>query len=1623
MTVSSSPVRRPALSGACLYTLFESVKDRAPDAVAIESETRSVTYGQLADEAETLAGALRAQGAGPESTVGVCLPSGPELVATVLAVLRTGAAYVPMDPGLPEKRRRLIVQNTGALGVVRPESPPSAVPDGSIVADPPTVGPDNAAYISHTSGTTSRPKGVVVPHRGVINRVVDTIRRHGITADDRVLLRTPVGFDACAWEIFVPLLGGATVVVGSGDTAGDPEAVARTVLERGVTVLQVVPSMLRLVGETLGTRHTRLRLVYSAGDQLDEATARDARTALGPIELWNVYGPTECSIGCVEGRYEADGTGVVPIGEPIDEITTRVLDAQGEPVPAGVPGELYVGGPGVARGYLGMPGLTAERFVPDPYGTAGARLYRTGDRVRVLADGRLEFLGRIDHQLNIRGVRIEPDEVERALREHPGVRHAVSAASRDRLIGYVVGADDVTAGGLREHLRSRVPAEYVPSHFEFLDEFPLNDNGKVDRTALPEPRWDDEHVAPRDAAETFVSRIWEDLLGVSGVGAKDDFFQRGGYSLLVPRLAARLRESGHPIPVAELYAASTVEAQARLVNEEHDGAGLVRTEQRGGRPPSPGQRRLWFLQQLDPDNTEYLVPLVIRLPGRPHPGRLRESLGDLARRHEILRTRYVAEEGELRQVVDQQPHIELDVPGHELAQVLRTEITRGIDLGRGPVWRATLTSDDRLVVLIHHIACDGLSAAILERDLLEFEAGRAENRRPRLPELPVQYADYAVWQNRRLDDGELDGELEYWKHRLAGITTLTLPMDRPRGQQRDSEGAVYRFDVDAPLSAAVRQLGRERGATPFMTFLAAYCCVLARLCGTDDVTLGTPVAGRLRPEVHELVGFFVNTLVLRCDMTDVREFADAVSRARETALEAFAHQELPFERLVEELQPERDLSKTPLFQVMFELVDQRSPGAQDSSEAVLEHWDTAKFDLTLHLENRAGGSLKGSFEYATDVFDRETVARMARAFVRVLDGAATGTPLTELDLMDPAERHRVVVELNDTATEVTDRCIHELIEEQAHRTPDAVAVEYEGSRLTYAEVDARANALALRLRKLGVGPDIPVGVLLDRSPALVIGMLGVLKAGGCFVPLETDFPVARVRQLLNDVGARTCLADVGTPVPEGVTAVTVGDDEAAAGPPSQVMADHLAAVYYTSGSTGKPKGVAATHRGWVNRLVAMQDALALQPGEAVLQKTTVVFDDTPVECFWPLMVGGRVAVLAPGAHRDPVAILDATAQHDVSVVLFVPSMLSLVVDALTPDRRRGLRVLREIGTSGEALSAELVRSYRDRVGPEGPALHNHWGVTEASIDSTRHTVGAADAAGSGTVTIGRPLANNRIYVLDGHMRPVPPGTVGEIYVGGLGLARGYHDDPARTALAFVPDPFGSSGRLYRTGDHARLRADGSIDFLGRADHQFKVRGVRVELGEIEETLRSHAGVRDATLHVWQAPSGDKRIVGYVVLRDGASVNELWRHLEDRLPGYMVPSVLSPLSEIPRTPSGKVDRQALTAPDMPTLVREQGFVAPRTAAEQVLTGIWSEVLGTEVGVHNDFFRAGGHSLLVARVVSRIQEEFGVELPIREIFDRSTVAELVPVIEERIRAEIEGLPDEEIRRAATRREDVQ
>ncbi|MFF1639654.1 amino acid adenylation domain-containing protein [Streptomyces sp. NPDC058246] len=1610
-----------------LHELVAHQTASTPLAVAVDGAEGPLSYEALDRRANRIAHLLAARGVGAEDRVVVCLPRGHDLVAALLGVWKAGAAYVPLDAGHPQERTAWVVADSGARTVVTTaadaEGFEELLPGGVVALEAETLDefPDtapqlevttaHAAYLAYTSGSTGRPKGVLVQHGGIAGRVAWSLDHQGLTPADRVLQKTVLTFDAAAWELFTPLAAGATVVMAPTGAEADPALLVRTVVDQHITVLQGVPSVLRLlVAEPHWADCADLRLVCSAGEPLDAELCRRLAEP-GGARVWNTYGPTECSIDVTAQLFDPERhTEAVPIGRPLDHLRVYVLDAEFDPVPIGVVGELYAAGEGTARGYAGRPGQTAERFLPDPHGPAGSRMYRTGDLVRWRSDGALDFLGRADQQVKVNGVRIEPAEVEAALNAHPDVRGAVVDArvvgDGKRLVAYLTTGRRIPRDELRTFLRGRLPEPMIPSLFVPLDAFPLTSSGKVNRAALPDPvpeqAQNAEYVAPRTPAERLVAQVWEQLLQVEQVGAYDDFFALGGSSLVLTRLADALRKaSGDDIQLRGLFGAFTVEAQARLLEDARPAVpGVTPVGRDEPLPLSFGQHRLWFLDRMHPGSPEWVAPFFLRLPPGTTSAVVRSALEALETRHESLRTRYVVEGEEPRQVVVAPGAVELrveDASEAHLERLFGEQFARGFDLTDGPLWRALLVRVPKggpvLLVTAHHIATDGWSTVVLDRELRELCAAATEGRTPVLEQLPVQYADFAAWQAAHASDLSSSRELDHWKQALAGLPELRLPTDRPRPAQRDAHGSGVRFSVPASLADALTGIGRRHGATPYVTLLAAFGALLGRYSGQDDFGIGSPVTGRTRPETQHTVGFFLNSLVMRCDLTGDPTFAELLRRVRATVMAGFAHQELPFERLVDELQPTRDLSRTPLYQVAFDLQDEgaTSVAADDVlMDAFQGAWRVAKTDLTLFVWRQGDGSLIGAFEYATSLFDHDTVERLAHHFVQLLEAVAAGpdTSLSAVDITSVQER-RLLKAWNDTAVPVREVSVPELIAERAAESPDAVAVEADGVRLTFRELAARSDRLAGVLRARGVGAESSVAVLLDRSVDLVVALLAVWRAGAGYVPLDPVLPRERVEGMLEDAGVSVAVTSGAYADRFAIDVVRADEEHPEAGSPlPSVDLDSLAYTIFTSGSTGRPKGVQVTHRSLANHVDwAVRELASCGSGGAPVF-SSVAFDLVVPNVWAPLAAGQRVWLFDGELTELGEALAEA---GSFSFLKLTPGHLDLVGGQLSDQQIRALTT--RIVVAGEALPGALVERWRQLLG-DG-RVWNEYGPTEATVGTCVFPV---ERAHDGVVPIGRPLPNVHLRVLDAELRPAPVGVVGELYVGGTGVARGYTGDAARTAERFLPDPYGEPGaRLYRSGDLARWRADGAVDFLGRIDDQVKVRGYRIELGEIRAALTAQPQVSDAAVVV----TDDQRLVGYVV-GETEGVREAVAAV---LPEYMVPSLLIVLDRIPLTANGKLDRSALPDPEAPGT---DSYLAPRSETEESIAAIWGQVLGLDkVGVEDNFFDLGGHSILAVRLISRLQTEYDLDLPVRVAFERPTVAQLAVEIEDRVRAEIDAL----------------
>jgi amino acid adenylation domain-containing protein len=1612
---------------------FAAAAGRAPDAPAVACAREALSYGALQARANRLAHHLRGLGVRAESRVAILAERGSDAVAAALAVMKAGGAYVPLDPAWPAERIAFALRDCGARVLLAGRALLDAVPaqsaaavvcldDAAAWAEAPAAAPsgrvlpEHAAYVVYTSGSTGTPKGVVVEHRALMNLVRWHLHAFGVTAADRAAQLAGAGFDAAVWETFPYLACGASLRVVPDEVRSDPAALQRLALDERLSLLFLPTPLVDGFLALDWPADAPLRAVLAGGDAL-----RVRPSPRHPFVLVNNYGPTENAVVSTSGAVAARGAGAPSIGRPTGGVRAYVLDARLRPVAAGAPGELFVAGRSLARGYLGRAGLTAERFVPDPLSPRpGARMYATGDRVRWTDAGELEFLGRTDFQVKVRGFRIEPGEVEAALAAHPAVRDAVVMAvgegAEKRLVGYV-GAGGTDADALRAHLRRRLPEYMVPAALVVMERLPLNANGKVDRGALPAPEAEAgaaEAAACATETERALAGVWEEVLGRARVGATENFFDAGGHSLLATRVAARVREVfGADLPLRTVFEAPTVRELSARIDALHggaEGAPIVPVPRGGPLALSFAQERMWVLDQVEPDRAAYVIPTAVRLAGALDAGALERALAEIVRRHEALRTVFAEAGGAPVQVIGDAPaRLAVEdlshLPAAERDAAVRgraaEEGDRAFDLAAGPLYRFTLlrlaADDHALLLALHHAVADGWSIGVLFRELSALYAAFARGEASPLPELPVQYADFAAWQRARMEGEALRRDLEYWTERLSGAPALlSLPTDRPRPAVRTGRGARIRALLAAGVWDAVQALARREGATPYMVLLAAFQAFLSRYAGQDQVVAGSPVAGRARPEVQALAGLFVNTLAMPADLSDDPPFSALLARTREAVLGAFAHQELPFEKLVEALQPERTGSHSPVFQAMLALQN----GDDDALElpglrAEVLHRDlaTAKFDLLLAVRPAPGGAA-ATLEYATELWDASTAARMLEHF-GVLLGAAAADPglrVRALPLATEAERALLLGAWGGGQAAAPAGTVDALFARVAAAAPGAVAVEWGDERITYGELDARAARLARHLRGLGVAAGTRVGVCLDRGPELVAATLAVLRAGGAYVPLDPAYPAERLGWMLEDAAVPVLVTDsrLAAALPPHAARTVLLDAEAAAvaaesaGPIAVgTDAESVAYVMYTSGSTGTPKGIEVPHRGIV-RLVRGQDFVSIHPSDVFLQLAPASFDASTLELWGPLLNGARLAIHPPGPP-SPESIGRAVAAHGVTVLWLTAGLFHLVVE----QRIGALRGVRQLLAGGDVLSVPHVRRVLAEL--PGTALINGYGPTENTTFTCCHPV-AALAEDAASVPIGRPVAGTRVYVLDAEMRPVPAGVPGELYAGGAGLALGYLSRPALTAEKFVASPFVAGERLYRTGDRVRWLADGAIEFLGRVDAQVKIRGFRIEPAEIESVLLTHPRVAEAAVVVREDRPGDRRLVAYAV---GGAPDELRAYLRARLPEYMVPAAVVAVDALPLTANGKVDRGALPAP---AWVDEEAYVAPRTPTEAALAAVWAPLLGVErVGARDDFFALGGHSLLAARAVSALREALGVELPLRALFETPVLGELAAAID--------------------------
>ena len=1633
--------------------LFEAHVSSRPGAVAVVCGTEQLTYSELNQRANQLAHYLRKQGVGPDVVVGLCMERLVEMVIGVLGILKAGGAYLPLDPEYPPQRLEYMLSDAQVGLILMQKRLLNRLPlhfgltividdEWEMIAREDTANPEqnietgNLVYVLYTSGSTGQPKGVMITHGGLRNLAATQVELFGIDASVRVLQFASLNFDASIFELCMAFCNGGQLHLASSEEVLVGPVLSDLLQQEEITAALLPPTVLKQL--TDGEEFRKFQTLIVGGEACGEELVEQWSEGRG---FYNAYGPTEATVYATLEVCQR-GQGRPSIGRAIGNAQVYVLDQWLNVVPVGARGEIYIGGTGLARGYWGRPELTAERFVPNPY-RAGERLYRTGDEGKYLGDGRIDYLGRCDHQVKVRGFRIELGEIEAALESHAGVQQAlVVLRDEQQLVGYVVGAegeswlsserDAVTV--LRPFLLERLPEYMVPQRWVVLDQMPVTANGKIDRERLPEPAVTGvaEQESEWTPVEELMAGIWSEVLKREALGREDNFFELGGHSLLATQVTSRVREVfGVEVELRRLFEQPTVRNFSRIIEEGlRAGAGITvpamqrisveEREQLGGLlPVSFAQQRLWFLDQLEPGNT-YNIPLAVRLTGELQVAALERTLSEIVRRHEVLRTRFVIVEGEPRQEVLKTVSIKLTVT--DLSGLSETEREAAVteaaaaenrepfDLAHGPLLRVKLLRLDEqehvALLTMHHIVSDGWSQAVFIKEVARLYEAFSRGAESPLPELKVQYADFAVWQRGWLQGDELEKQLAYWREQLsAPLPVLELPADRARPAEQTYRGAEVNFRLTPEVSAGLKELSRREGVTLFMTLLAAFQTLLHRYSGQQDIIVGSPVAGRNYAETEELIGFFVNTLTLRTDLSGEPTFVELLRRLKDVCLGAYAHQDLPFEKLVEELQPERDLSRSPLFQTMFILQNAPQPEQRlaglNMSGVECEN-TTAKFDLTL-LFHEQGEELRGALQYSTDLFDRARIERMLQHLEVLLQGIVMNPEraLWELPWFSTVEEHQLR-EWNETRRDhVGVETLHEMFEAQAERTPDALAVVSGNEQISYGELNRRANQLARYLQGQGVRAEQPVGIMMERSLAMVVSLLGVLKAGGAYVPLDVEYPVERLQHMVADAAVEVVITQesISERIPLRAEHLVLLDSQwteiaqqSDHNSHSGTAGENLAYAIFTSGSTGRPKAVGCSHQGVENLLADFAQRCPLVEGDRCSFWTSLSFDVSVYEIFSAFRAGGSLWVVPEEARYEDAAFAAWLSSEGIQSAYIPPFMLRPFAARLS--QNESTMLLRRILVGVEPIPEDTLTTIQRAI--PGVRIINGYGPTETTVCATLYDIDETIEAETNHPTpIGRPVANMAVYLLDAHLNLVPVGIPGDLYISGTGMARAYLGRPDLTAERFIPNPYSEQTgvRMYRSGDQGRYLANGNIEFLGRKDHQVKVRGYRIELGEIEAVLESHAGVRQALVTVRE----DQQLVGYVVGMESESERavggELRPFLQQRLPDYMVPQRWVVLNQIPLTANGKIDRKNLPEP-----VRQDAApseLEPLTPMEEALAGIWSNVLQVNhVGRNENFFELGGDSILSIQIVSQAQQ-VGIQLSPRAIFRHQTISELAAV----------------------------
>jgi len=1653
-----SKIHGDSLDRKLFYQYFYEQVALHKNKVAVITETGRFSYLELSRQVSLLSRCLLKKGVGKGCIVALLLPRSELLPVAIIAIHKIGASYLPLDPEYPRQRIEYILDDAGVSHIVLDSSfdalvgsrkiekidAKQVIYDGTVrgtsVSDiEPVVSNtgDNSlennsascddeqllAYVIYTSGSTGNPKGVMLTQGNLSNFLCAMSERPGLCCDDVVLSVTTISFDIAVLELLLPLAVGASTVIVSRQSALDPVVIEGLLLEHDITVMQATPSLWQMMLAANWRGKSDLKLL-TGGESIPQNLSSQLTKIVA--QVWNMYGPTETTVWSTCYKIVGDETPL--IGTPINKTQVYIVDKDQRLVPDDKVGELWIGGDGVAQGYLGRAKLTREKFIDDPFsGESGARLYKTGDRVRRREDGNIECLGRLDFQVKVRGYRIELGEIENQLLGFSGISQAIVVVREDkvndkRIVAYYISPDIevINSGELRAYLKRRLPGYMVPQHFEKLMEFPLTPNGKIDRKALPEPIGSESekdlnsHVTLSET-EKYLLGLWQELIGVDMPSIESSFFDLGGHSLLATQLISKIsNQYGVKIPLSVVFDKPTIQALAPIIdgklnraeskNDEQSAKNkisIATQSQREYAPLSYAQKRLWFIDRLEPGSPIYNIPVVIKLTGKVEQHTLTRFFDALLAKHDILRT-YFKETGDgPRQYINRTNKViieSVDLTGCSselLEKHLSYEFLKSFDLSSYPLFRIQLIklADDSFILflVIHHIIFDGWSVKVLLDDLAGFFEGGSENNKSRLRPLPQQFADFSEWHNQCVDGDEVTRQLEVWLDTLKGdLPVLSLPQQRLRPPVRSAAGTTEVVVINSSRTQLLQRQCKALGVTSFMYFLSLYYLLLHRYSAQQDLIVGVPVANRNMTQIESMIGFFVNTLPLRIVIDKQMTFAELLKRVKERCLLAYDNQDVPFERLVSRLSPERDASRTPIYQTMFNYV-QSEPVRQlgDKLSAELIQWEgrVAKTDLSLTITEGDFG-YRLALEYSDDLFDPGSMQMLLKRFDRLTDSVLDNHELKidHYSIVLPEEEQKQIRDWNDTFKDFGQpRCLHQFFEKQVEKTPDEIALDYQGQLLTYRQLNERANQLAHYLRSHGVCKDAIVGICAERSLELVIALYGVLKAGGAYVPLDPEHPQARLAFMLQDTRASIILTQqhLLERIPSENSALCVCLDSdwetVAANSVSNLVsnssADNMVYVIYTSGSTGNPKGVVNNHRGVVNRLEWMLNKFQLGSDDRFLQKTPYSFDVSVWEFFWPLACGARLVLAKPGGHQDALYLSRVIEQKQITSTHFVPSVLKVFVDTAT---RAQCDSLTKVFCSGEALSFDLQQQFFSLCRAQ---LHNLYGPTEAAIEVTYWQ--CRPNTKRKLVPIGKPIANTQIYILDEQLRPVPIGSQGELHIGGVQVAQGYLNRPRLTAEKFIRDPFSDdpSARLYKSGDLARFSSDGQVEYIGRIDFQVKIRGLRIELGEIESSIAELEGIKQCVAVVREDTPGDKRIVAYFEASQSCQVkvDKLRESLKMRLPSYMIPQYFIEIEKFPLSVSGKIDRKSLPKPAESKNDNYPSIIKPATATEKALARIWQDLIGiSEISVDANFFELGGHSFLAMQAISQIRKNFGVDI---------------------------------------------